>query len=335
MGHGISCIALERCLSQPLSCSARILASQLTASVASSAAHPTQTTSRSSLRAAQAQAARTLTRQGAPGGPPLPRMPPASLPRSHPVPAAQACPPTQRMLAALVATSSACPPWFLVQVNTKVDMRLRLDAAPWLDDEVREAVRRMVRPPAGFQKPRSNLALGVRLFALHPGLNACLSSSTMLSARVTGPQRSCLSCRRLAPGVPVHHVALLAGPAGEEAHQQGGRACHHIAAHAVAGVSKSKTALAWLPCTVQGRPCASSTCPRLLPIMCGPCHHALSAASTPVRGQRWARYGRAGASLPDACFPPPLLPYQPLFMRLQLEACIEFHPAETTWRMLC
>ncbi|KAL4450122.1 hypothetical protein ABPG77_010791 [Micractinium sp. CCAP 211/92] len=29
------------------------------------------------------------------------------------------------------------------KVNTKVDMRLRLDAAPWLDDEVREAVRRM------------------------------------------------------------------------------------------------------------------------------------------------------------------------------------------------
>lgn len=29
------------------------------------------------------------------------------------------------------------------KVNTKVDMRLRLDAAAWLDDEVREAVRRM------------------------------------------------------------------------------------------------------------------------------------------------------------------------------------------------
>ncbi len=259
----------------------------------------------------------------------------ACVPPTQPPCACRPGLPTQRMLAALVATSSACPPWFLAQVNTKVDMRLRLDAAPWLDDEVREAVRRMVRPPAGLQKPRSNLALGVRLFALHPGLNACLSSSTMLSARVTGPQRSCLSCRRLAPGVPVHHVALLAGPAGEEAHQQGGRACHHIAAHAVAGVSKSKTVLAWLPCTVQGRPCASSTCPQLLPIMCGPCHHALSAASTHVRGQRRARSARAGASLPDACFPPPLLPYQPLFMRLQLEACIEFHPAETTWRMLC
>lgn len=36
-----------------------------------------------------------------------------------------------------------------MQVNTKVDMRLRLDAASWLDDEIREAVRRMVsQPPA-------------------------------------------------------------------------------------------------------------------------------------------------------------------------------------------
>lgn len=29
------------------------------------------------------------------------------------------------------------------KVNTKVDMRLRLDAAAWLDEEVREALKRM------------------------------------------------------------------------------------------------------------------------------------------------------------------------------------------------
>jgi hypothetical protein len=30
------------------------------------------------------------------------------------------------------------------KVNTKVDMRLRLDAASWLDEEIKEAVRRAV-----------------------------------------------------------------------------------------------------------------------------------------------------------------------------------------------
>lgn len=44
-----------------------------------------------------------------------------------------------------VHTATSC----VLQVNTKVDMRLRLDAATWLDEEIREAVRRAVRRRGG------------------------------------------------------------------------------------------------------------------------------------------------------------------------------------------
>lgn len=46
------------------------------------------------------------------------------------------------LLPAQLLRSAASPA--AAQVNTKVDMRLRLDAAAWLDDEIREAVKRAV-----------------------------------------------------------------------------------------------------------------------------------------------------------------------------------------------
>lgn len=55
------------------------------------------------------------------------------------------------------------------KVNTKVDMRLRLDTATWLDDEIKEAVRRAVSVfgqmrPVGWLQARC----GVQGYGLNP-----------------------------------------------------------------------------------------------------------------------------------------------------------------------
>ena len=39
------------------------------------------------------------------------------------------------------------------KVNTKVDMRIHLDRTPWLDEEIREAVKRAVRGAGGGHHP--------------------------------------------------------------------------------------------------------------------------------------------------------------------------------------
>lgn len=131
------------CLLRPLSPSPYPwLASRCPCHITLLAATP-QMTSTSSLHAARAQAARTSTRQGAPAlahGPPRAAVVTSVAPPSSRHPARASLHLPMRNAAAHMPARPR------VQVNTKVDMRLRLDAAAWLDDEVREAVRRMVRP---------------------------------------------------------------------------------------------------------------------------------------------------------------------------------------------